>query len=200
MEDETGLGPYKDFRMEQISDDDLIRLYCNGDAEAFDTLFDRYHVSVYSLARTMLGDIGGSEEVLQETFLGVAQNAKRYTPRGKFRPWVMRIVRNLCLNRIRADRLRRANTAQSSLEFIDPVSQATDPAARVDADEQTAIVRAAIAELPDNQREAIALYAFQEMSYREIADVMDTPINTVKTLIHRSRAALARKLQSRLQE
>jgi RNA polymerase sigma-70 factor (ECF subfamily) len=66
----------------------------------------------------------------------------------------------------------------------------------VQSDEQVAIIRAGIAELPDAQREAMALYAFGEMHYREIADVLDAPINTVKTLIHRARASLARSLES----
>ena len=186
--------------MEHVSDDDLIRLYRDGDAEAFDTLFDRHHASVYNFARTMLGDSGGPDEVLQETFLAVAQNAGRYAARGRFRPWLMRIARNLCLNRIRSDRLRRAAMAGGEIELVDPACHAAGPAEIVDADEQTAIIRDAIAQLPDNQREAIALYAFEQMSYRRIAEIMDTPINTVKTLIRRGRARLAQKLESHHRE
>lgn len=186
--------------MEQISDDDLVRLYCDGDAEAFDTLFDRYYVSVYNFARMMLGDAGGADEVLQDTFLAVAQNAKRYSPRGRFRPWIMRIVRNFCLNRIQAERLLRVTLGRSEVGLVDPASKAPGPVETLGVDEQRTIIRAAIAKLPDNQREAIALYAFEQMSYREIADVMDSPINTVKTLIHRARVSLAQKLESRLQE
>ena len=86
--------------MESVSDDDLMRMYCNGDADAFDTLFDRHYTSVYNFARTMLGEAAGPEEVLQETFLAVARSARQYSPRGRFRSWLMRIVRNRCLNRI----------------------------------------------------------------------------------------------------
>jgi len=186
--------------MEDVSDDDLMRLHCDGDAEAFETLFARYHVPVYNFARAVLGDGAGPEEVLQETFLAVARHAKGYTPRGRFRAWLMRIARNLCLNQLQAQRVRRAVMAQGEFAFIEPTSQEAGPAERVDANEQAGIVRAAIGELPDNQREAIALYAFERMSYREIAEVMDTPINTVKTLIHRARASLARALQPRLEE
>lgn len=200
MEEETGLVHYKDFRMEQISDDDLIRLYCDGDAEAFDTLFDRHYVSVYNFARMMLGDSSGADEVLQDAFLALAQNVKHYTPRGRFRPWMMRIVRNLCLNRIQAERIQRVTLGRSEIGLVNPASGSPGPAETLDADEQRTIIRAAIAELPDNQREAIALYAFEQMSYREIADVMNSPINTIKTLIHRARVSLAQKLESRLQE
>jgi RNA polymerase sigma-70 factor (ECF subfamily) len=182
--------------MEQVSDDDLMRLYGDGDADAFDALFDRHYASVYNFARTMLGNRGGPDEVLQETFLAVAQNAEKYAPRGRFRPWLMRIARNLCLNRIQADRLRRAAMAGSDLVLTDRAAESVGPAETVDSDERTAAIRAAIAALPDSQREAITLYAFEQMSYREIAEVMEAPINTVKTLIRRGRASLARKLES----
>ena len=71
--------------MEALSDDDLVLMYREGDADAFDVLFDRHHVSVYNFARTMLGPGGGADDVLQETFLSVAQTARRYRPGGWFR-------------------------------------------------------------------------------------------------------------------
>jgi len=182
--------------MERISDDDLIRMYREGDAEAFDTLFDRYYTSVYNFARTMLGGAGGAEEVLQETFLAVAQTARTYTPRGRFRAWLMRIVRNRCLNRIESRRRQRAALAGSSLDVVEIASDDPPPARQAEANEQRAILRAAVASLPDRQREAIALYAFEQMTYREIAEVLEVPTNTVKTLIHRARANLARSLES----
>lgn len=192
--------PDKDLRMNDVSDDDLIRMYREGDADAFDTLFDRYYTSVYNFALTMLGNMGSSEEVLQETFLAVARTAKTYTPRGRFRAWLMRIVRNRCLNRIESERVRRAVLVQSGLADIRPVANEPLPSENLEADEQAAIVHAAIAALSDRQREAMTLYAFERMSYGEIADVLETPINTVKTLIHRARASIARALESQESE
>ena len=80
--------------------------------------------------------------------------------------------------------------------MVECASDAPGPPRRAEANEHAQIVRAAVAELPDRQREAIALYAFEQMTYREIAEVLDMPINTVKTLIHRARAALARALEA----
>ena len=108
----------------------------------------------------------------------------------------MRIVRNRCLNRIESDRIRRALLDQSKLDPDETVSTQPPPSDRIEADEQDTIVRLAMVDLPDRQREALALYAFQQMSYREIADVLEIPINTVKTLIHRARASLAQALDS----
>ena len=181
--------------MEAASDDDLVRMYREGDADAFDALFARYSAAVYHLAGALLGPDGGAADVLQETFLAVARNARRYVPRGRFRAWLMRIVRNRCLNRLDARRRRREVLGRTDVPVIDPPSHEPSPAARAARDEQREIIAAAIARLPDRQREAIALYAFQRMRYREIAEVMTMPINTVKTLIHRARANLARALE-----
>jgi len=182
--------------MEAVSDDDLVRLYRNGEAAAFDTLFDRYHVGVYSFARTMLGDSGGPEDVLQETFLTVAQSLAKYTPQGKFRSWLMRIARNRCLARLEARRITKLVLAAGNMEPSEPASLAPGPQQAAQDDEQVQIIRAAIDALPDRQREALALYAFEQMTYQEIAETLAAPINTVKTLIRRGRSAVARKLES----
>ena len=180
--------------MDLTCDDDLILMYANGDADAFDTLFDRYHVSVYSFARTMLGPAGGAEDVLQETFMMLAQTARTYEPRGKLRSWLMKIVRNLCLNKLRAERIRQSVLSRGRSNAGADNSRNSSPADIAEDDERTAAITDAISQLPDRQREVIGLYAFEQMSYREISEVLDAPINTVKTLIFRARVNLAQKL------
>ena len=181
--------------MADVDDDDLLRMYRDGDADAFDTLFDRYRAPVYNFARVMLGEADGAEDMLQEAFLTVARTARTYEPRGRFRAWLMRIVRNLCLNRIQAERVRRRVVAQSGLDIVQPASREPSPPERLERDERMDRVRRLIGELPERQREALVLYAFERMSYREIAEALDAPMGTVKTLIHRARAALARALE-----
>jgi RNA polymerase sigma-70 factor (ECF subfamily) len=174
--------------VDPADDDSLMALYCEGDADAFDALFARHHAAVYNFARFMLGAADGAEEIMQDTFLAVAGAAGRYEPRGRFRPWLMRIVRNQCLNRMQAERARRVLTLD---EHPAAMSRCSDPAEEAESAERVALVRQAIAALPERQREAIVLYAFEQMSYAEIAETLRAPINTVKTLIHRARAALA---------
>lgn len=186
--------------VDTLTDDDLIRMYHEGDADAFGVLFDRHYASVYHFARTMLGDAGGAEDVLQETFLAVARAGRSYTPRGRFRAWLMRIVRNRCLNRIASQRARRAALAETGLDVVCPAAADPSPPQRAEAREQADALRLAIATLPERQREAITLYAFDRMTYREVAEVLDMPINTVKTLIHRARANLARALAPAVKE
>ncbi len=186
--------------MEPLGDDDLIRMYREGDADAFDVLFHRHATAVHHFARMLLGDTAAADDVLQETFLAVACTAVRYEPRGRFRPWLMRIVRNRCLNRLDARRRREAVLGRSPCPPAELPSPRPGPSSRAEADEHRRAVEAALGELPDRQREAISLYAFGNMRYRQIAEVLQMPVNTVKTLIHRARANLARALETPAKE
>lgn len=174
--------------MNDPSDDDLLLRYREGDEEAFRMLFDRYRGLVYNFARLMLGDAHRAEDLLQETFLSVVRAADRYEPRGHFRTWLLRMARNRCLNWLESERIRRVN--------LTDVSTALAPVTSPEIPETVGIVQHAIRRLPERQREAIVLYAFDSMSYQEIARVLDVPVNTVKTLIHRGRATLARALEA----
>lgn len=190
-----------DIQREPVTDDDLFLMFREGQADAFDCLFDRHYLSVYNFARTMLHHATEAEEVLQETFLAVARAARTYQPQGHFRTWLLRITRNRCLNRIEAQRARRdVMVADADGVVLQYPSREPGPVQQAMANERTVLIRRAMHALPDRQREAIVLYAFEQLTYQEIANVLDLPINTVKTLIHRARAALAETLNGHLND
>jgi RNA polymerase sigma-70 factor, ECF subfamily len=176
------------------SDDDLMRLYRDGEVEAFDILFERHYAGVFNFARLMLRSAADAEEVLQETFLCVVRATGTYQPRGQFRTWLMRIVRNRCLNRLQAIR-SRPGAPQGALEAADPPATTANPADEAASRERAERLQSAIERLGDAHREVLVLYAFERMSYLQIAAILDVPTNTVKTLIHRARAQLARELR-----
>ncbi len=175
-------------------DDELVGLYLQGDIDAFDALFDRHYGAVYSFARMMLGDAGEAEDVLQETFLAVARSAGSYRGPGRFRTWLLRIVRNRCLNRLDARRARQVLLRAGPLEGVEIIAAGGRPDQQAVTAECQAALEAALIQLPDRQREALVLFAYERLAYRQIAEVLDVPVNTVKTLIHRARAELALRL------
>ena len=137
----------------------------------------------------MLREASAAEDVLQDAFLSVARSAGEYEPRGRFRAWLMRIVRNRCLNRLASAPPERSLSCETMQTTV------SNPAQAIEQTEWMRALRSEIGRLPERQREAIVLYAFEEMPYREIAEVMEMPINTVKTLIHRARATLAQNVE-----
>lgn len=173
------------------SDDELMCTYRDTrDPHAFDMLFQRHGTRVYRYACGMLGCPASAEEVLQEVFLTLTQSALRYQPHGYFGTWLLRITRNRCLNHLESGRLRQMASAEEELASPKP-----GPLEQVAAAEQLGRVQQAILRLPAPQREAILLYAMQDMDYRHIAQVLDVPVNTVKTLIYRARLTLAKSTQ-----
>ena len=181
--------------MDCPGDDELIRLYCEGDGDALEALFDRHYVSVFNFARVMLRDAEAAEEVLQDTFLAAARAAPQYRGAGRFKAWLLAIARNRCLTRLIAEKARTARLTRVDLALEDSPAPGDLPPQQLQASETAEAIRAAIGRLSDRQREAIALYAFEQMSCAQIAEVLDVPVNTVKTLIHRARASLARMIK-----
>jgi RNA polymerase sigma-70 factor, ECF subfamily len=174
-----------------IDDDELMLRFAAGDGQAFEVLFARYHGAVYGYAASLLHDAARAEDVLQEVFLIVIREVNRYRPGGTFRAWLLRLCRNQCLNLLAA-RQRHA------LVLADPTSApdacpAESPVAEhhlLVSDDLTWLL-ARLERLPAAQREALLLVAREGLGYAEAATVMDLPLNSVKTLIHRARGQLA---------
>ena len=177
-----------------MDDDILMTLYRNGDMEAFEMLFERHRTSVYNFAFMMLNDAGKAEDMMQETFMTVARVAREYDCRGCFKTWIMRIVRNRCVNALNMEQTRRKVFKESGIQVIDSPSREPSPLQVAERTEQLRAVRKAIAGLPEREREAIVLYVFDRMEYHEIAAILQIPLNTVKSLIYRARSDIARSI------
>jgi len=142
--------------LERVTDDDLVKLFCAGDQEAFEVLFDRHHRSVYHYARTLLHDAHEAEDVLQETFLSVAKTAARYEARGRFKAWILRIARNKCL-KILGTRKNQWNPANQVVYMNSQLFGGPGPRDRTSAKEEIVLVIRALHTLPESQKEAILL-------------------------------------------
>jgi RNA polymerase sigma-70 factor (ECF subfamily) len=142
----------------------------------------------------VLGHAADAEDVVQEAMLRVWTHAPRWQPLAAFRTWLTRIVVNLCL-----DRKRRAPWVDldAAGQLADPSPGAADVA---EHDERERLVAAAIAELPDRQRAAIVLTYSEGMSNAQVADVLDTSVSAVETLLVRGKQNLRRALKETIDE
>ncbi|HEX5926619.1 MAG TPA: sigma-70 family RNA polymerase sigma factor [Baekduia sp.] len=163
-----------------LADEDLMQLVRQGDAQAFEVIYERHANAAFSLAYRMTGRRGAAEDVVQEAFLSLWRSGARYDrTRGSVRTWVLGIVHNRAIDALR--RNLRHDTRRASDEGIEERFEAKE---RTDLQaahsEEAAEVRSALDTLPDEQSKAIELAYFGGFSHSEIATMLEMPIGTVK--------------------
>lgn len=157
-----------------------MRRIAQGDVPAFEALYDRHVAVAFSLALRMLRDRRGAEDVCQEAFLVLWRRADGFDAgRGSPRAWLLGIVRNRAIDalRHRAVHARRLDAREDLLEE-EPADERTD--ARAIGNIQAQAARTALASLPTEQRQAIALAYFGGLSHTEIAETLGQPLGTIK--------------------
>ena len=174
--------------MDEASDEELMARVAGGDEPAFRLLSRRYLKRALALARRVSGNDADAEEIVQEALLRVWINAPRWLPTAAFRTWFYRVVVNLCLNR------RRRQPFAALDEAGDPADPAPDAAVALERRQTDRMVGAAIAALPERQRAAIVLTYHDGLSNAETADVLDTSVSSVETLLVRAKRALREAL------
>ena len=172
----------------QPTDEDLVHAWTAGDEQAFRVLFDRWRDPILSYAWRMLRRREEAEEVCVEAFCRIVE--KRWKPSGGFRAFLFTIAHRLCLDRIRKRgrwgkvlTLLRANADKSS-----------SPEAAAIQDQRLGHLEGAIAKLPDQHRAAVLLFYGQEMSSREVADVLDVSDQQLRSILSYARRRLRKEL------
>jgi RNA polymerase sigma-70 factor (ECF subfamily) len=179
----------------------LMQLVSTGDMVAFEQLVERHQALVAGTVARMLGNNSDVEDVAQQVFVRVWKSAKRYQPRAKFTTWLLKITRNLVFNELRRRKRHALNPLQSEeggeeMQLKDEHVQTPD-ASLLEAELQGAI-ESAIGQLPDSQRMAVILRRYEELSYDQIADVLDQSVPAVKSLLFRARTELRARLKAYL--
>ncbi|OEH92611.1 RNA polymerase sigma factor SigW [Bacillus solimangrovi] len=171
-----------------------------GDQDAFAEIVELYKDKVYQLCYRMLGNAHEAEDIAQEAFIRAYVNINSYDTNRKFSTWLFRIATNLSIDRIRKkkpDYFLDQEIAGS--EGLTLYSQIADkgplPEEDVESLELQEWIQNEISALPPKYRAAIVLKYIEELSLKEISQVLDLPINTVKTRIHRGREALRKRLK-----
>ena len=171
------------------ADRDLILRARRGEAHAFGELVTRYQNSVFNVCYRMLNDRGEAEDLAQEAFIRAYSRLEQYDLERPFGPWIRRVAANLCLNHLSARPVQPAE-----LDEERDRAEEAGPESAAEQRERSAQIREALASLPAQYRAVIELRHYQEMSYDEIAAVMNIPISDVKSHLFRARKLLAEKL------
>jgi RNA polymerase sigma factor (sigma-70 family) len=179
-----------------LRDGQLVELVAQKDAGALEALYDRYGRAAYSLARRILTEETLAQDVVQEVFLSLWRDARRFDAgRGTVATYLLSMTHHRAVDVVRREEnLRRWRTSDEGLELApDPKARVED---EVEASERRKEVGAALAELPAAQREALLLAYFGGYTQREVAALVGVPLGTVKTRM----AAGMRKMREALQD
>ena len=173
-----------------------------GDRAAFAELVGKYQQPLFNFICRTLRDETESEDLAQNVFLQVYKSRQRYERTAKFSTWLFTIARNLCLNEIRRRSRHPAESIEEShVEHEDqPRRQYEDnknflPTENILHCELAQKIESSLDELPENQRTAILLCRQDELSYEQIAEILDCSLSATKSLIHRGRETLKEKLK-----
>lgn len=179
------------------SDEELVEACLAGEVSAFDVLVSRWDRKIQGAIYRVLGSEEEALDLCQEAFLKAYRGLGSFKKEARFSSWLYQIALNLCRDRLR----RRRGRTIVSLDELSEAEPALGGLARpsaldlVENRDMCRAVAAAVAALPEEQREVIVLKEYQELTFLEIAEVLDVPMSTVKTRLYRGLGQLRQMLE-----
>jgi RNA polymerase sigma-70 factor (ECF subfamily) len=189
------------------SDEELMSCFRDGDNGAFELLYQRYQKPLFSFIYRVVMNAIDTEDICQETFFRILRGKKRYQTTGKFKTWIFRIAINLCRDRLRKKKVRTflsINNPEISqdCEEIQIQKSITDslsnPIKQIETEEMKMVLQEAFLTLPEEQRIVVILKEYHYMKFSEIAEILSSPIGTVKSLNYRGHENLRKILKKYL--
>jgi RNA polymerase sigma-70 factor (ECF subfamily) len=181
-----------------ISDEELMAATAQGDENPFELLVNRHQSRILNLAYRFVGNRTQARDLAQEVFIRVWQAAPRYKPQAKFTTWVYRITANLCLNELKSFGKKKLIFGESLVEEGQTPNEESNRAPSAEdillAEERNRQISHALRSLPENQRMALILKRYDNLSYHEIAKIMDCSVSAVESLLVRAKRNLQEKL------
>ena len=176
------------------TDEELMRVYCAGDAAAFDVLFERYADLLLRVARRHLETEDQARDVVQETFVRVHAARFDFRTDARLRPWVLTIAMNLVREHWRRTK-RRKTSVDDTLDRRAAPAEEQGP---IETRQRAEALHAALRRLPDSQREVVELHWIQELPFAEVARIVGTSEGAVRVRAHRAYKTLKELLQLEL--
>lgn len=179
----------------QEKDDALLKRSAKGDEHAFAELYRRHQGALYRFAMRMTGNSWAAEEIVQDVFVMLVREPKKYDPsRGTLGAFLYGVARNRIMKHL--ERTPRDFSLDADYSERHPqLHEQMTPARWAELRERREQVRAAVLELPPEFREAVVLCELEEMSYEEAARALACPVGTIRSRLHRGRALLLAKLE-----
>ena len=190
----------------ELADEELFERFRRGDRAAFELLLGRHRAPLFTFVlRTMSGDRARAEDLVQDAFVRVLKGAGEWEQRARFSTWLFTIARNLCLDAMRRDRHRRATSldapkgGEGGEEAGRPLAEAIEgslpgPERLANAARLRPVIEAALARLPEEQREVFVLREHAGLPFKEIALVTGIGENTIKSRMRYALESLRRSL------
>ncbi len=188
-------------------DAQLMLKFKEGDTRSFEELMEKYQKLVINTAYRLIGDRAEAEDIAQEVFLKVYNQSRRYKPQAKFSTWLLKITKNLCLNRLRGKRRHPVVSLDSPVETEEgkvprdiPAPAQARPDVFLERKELRDLIRESIESLPPKQRMVVILAKYDNLPYQEIARVMGCSVTAIKLRLHRAKVTLKERLAPYLEK
>jgi RNA polymerase sigma-70 factor (ECF subfamily) len=185
-------------KMDSIPSEELMAKTAEGDEYAFEALVRRHQTSVLNLVYRYVGDRAMARDLAQEVFIKVWRAAKRYEAKAKFTTWIYRITANLCLNELKSFGKKKLLFGGNPVEEGQTRNEESNVSPSAEdlllAEERSRQISIALQSLPENQRMALILKRYDNLSYGEIAKIMECSVSAVESLLVRAKRNLQEKL------
>jgi RNA polymerase sigma-70 factor (ECF subfamily) len=185
-----------------MTDQELIEGLSGRERTAINYLVNTYQKKVIKTAYYFIGNMEDAEDLSQEIFIEIIKSVDSFKGRSAFSTWVYRIVVNRSLNTIRKNKRRGVFSSIEQIfqrrngADVTTLNEPADHCGPLDLKETKEILNKALSELPENQRIAFVLSKYEELSYKEIAEIMKLSVSSVESLIHRAKINLQKRLVS----
>lgn len=179
--------------LDYLPDELLARRAAAGRLEAFEALLRRHRGRVYGICCRMAGNAEDAEDWAQECFVRIYRQLGSYDARRPFGPWMLRVTTNTCINLART-RARRQERVDLGLDEQEAVPSPADPASEVVAGDEARRIRSAVDELPALLRQALVLRVVEGLSFREISETLELPLQTAAARVRRALLRLRERL------
>jgi RNA polymerase sigma factor (sigma-70 family) len=169
-----------------MTDDLVMQAVRDGRVEQLAVLFERHHIALFNFFLRLTGNRAASEDLVQDVFIRILKYRTTYHGEDRFAVWMYKIARNAHIDHLR----KKKDALPLDDQLVEPAHPDAGPAERAERGAEAALVAKALDELSPKKKEILMLSRYQNLKYREIAELLDCPVGTVKGLVHRAVAEL----------